>query len=508
MKLKDFWPRTRSAAPAAPSRRGYSRNLVSAMFNGLSQGREKAPTIPVPPDQFITTKHAQMVAQSRQQWSDNDYVRAFIRLIRQNVVGPYGVRMQAKAETARGKLDDAVNDALEADWLEWGRKGNCDVSGKLSWREIQCLAVETAARDGEFIVRKIYGKDAGPHGFALQMIDPQRLPVQYNVDRYGRDGGFIRHGIEHNQFGRPVAFHFSSTDTDAGGYYSISGRGFERIPADEIIHEYITELVGQRRGLPWASSSLFRLRNLNGFEDAAVQNARASASKMGFIKWKEGFGPEADDDAPVQIEASPASFHELPEGAELAEWSPQFPNNETAVFTKTMLRGVASGSGVPYNELANDLEGVNFSSIRQNTLDAREHYKEIQEWLIEALVAPVRDAHLQFRLLSGAVKVKGKPIPASRLADCRKVAWQPRRWEWIDPRADVDGALNAMRGGLADASDIIRERGRDPDEVFKGIARTLESMKAAGIPDEYVQLFMQGSIAGNMGDKKKQEPAE
>jgi len=497
MRLK-FWgrsapvPANDNATPpaAAGRRRSFMAGAVAGLFKAAAQGNDKLPTIPIPPDQLITLNHMALVARSRQQWQDNDYSRAFIRLIRQNVVGPKGVTMQAKVETARGKLDKDTNAALEADWEDWGRKGNCDVTGTMSWRQVQCLAVETAARDGEFIVRKVYGDAAGPHGFALQFIDPQRLPVWYNVDRLV-GGSFIRHGIEFNGWGRPTAYHFTSTDTDALGYYSSDGRGFVRVPADEVIHEFIVEMVGQRRGLPWSTTSLFRLRNVNGFEDAAIQNARASASKMGFIEYADGFGPEADDE-PVTIDAEPLSFHELPEGAKIAEWSPQFPTNETASFLKSQLRGAASGMGVPYNELANDLEGVNFSSIRQLTLDAREHYKEIQEWLIEALAQPVRDAHLAWRLLNSAVKVKNRPIPADRLAACRKVNWQPRRWQWIDPRADVDGALSSMRGGLSDPSDIIREQGRDPDAVFQGIAHTLESMKAAGIPEDFIKLFMQG----------------
>jgi lambda family phage portal protein len=516
MRLK-FWGRS-APAPAAPAalaappsqgpsnRRGRSfmGSALAGMFKAAANGNDKLPSIPTPPDMIITTTHMALVARSRQQWSDNDYSRAFIRLVRQNVVGPCGVQMQAKVTTPRGKLDKDTNAALEDDFEDWGRKGNCDVTGTLSWRQMQCLAVETAARDGEFIVRKVYGEAAGPHGFALQFVDPQRLPVWYNVDQLA-GGGFIRHGIEFSAWGRPVAYHFTSTETNALGYYSSDGRGFVRVPAAEVIHEFIVEMVGQRRGLPWSSTSLFRLRNVNGFEDAALQNARASASKMGFIQYKEGFGPEADDDTPVTIDAEPLSFHELPEGAEIAEWQPQFPTNETAAFLKSQLRGAASGMGVPYNELANDLEGVNFSSIRQLTLDAREHYKEIQEWLIEALVAPVRDAHLAWRLLNGAVRVKGKPIPADKLGACRKVAWQPRRWTWIDPSADVKAALDSIRGGLTSASQVIREQGRDPEAVFQEIAADLEAMKAAGIPDDFIKLFMQGSIANNQKTQPKQE---
>jgi lambda family phage portal protein len=494
LKLK-FWersaPPTAADAPTKPRRNMLARSLMGLFKSAETTGNDKWTATPVTIDSFISQHQQVLVARSREQWSNNDYVRAFHRLIRQNVVGPIGVTMQAKAETARGKLDKDANTALEADWADWGKKGNCDVTGKLTWREVQCLAVETAARDGEFILRKIYGAEAGAHGFAVQFIDPQRLPVWYE-NNHMLGGGFIRHGIEFNRYGRAVAYHFTSTDESDVHYYGSSGRGFVRIPAEDIIHEFIVEMVGQRRGLPWASTSLKRLRNINGFEDAAVQNARAGASKMGFIQYEAGFGPEVDDNEPLHIEAEPLSFQELPEGAKLAEFSPQYPSGETAPFLKSQLRGASSGMGVPYNELANDLEGVNFSSIRQLTLDAREHYKEVQQWLIDALIDPVREAHLKVRMLSGAVKVKGKPLDAAKIAIYRKVSWQPRRWQWIDPRADVDAALKAIRGGLTSISQVIREQGRDPETVFQEFAADLVAMKAAGIPDDIILLFLLG----------------
>jgi lambda family phage portal protein len=504
--MMKFWRRNKqAAAPAGDAAAGGAlaevqskprRTLLGRTLAGLFKGGEtnaldRWTTAPVTPDLMISVRLPTLVARSREQWSNNDYVRGFIRLVRQNVVGPLGVTMQAKATTPRGKLDTDLNAALESDWDDWGAPGNCDVTGQLSWREIQALAVETTARDGEFIIREVYGQDAGPHGFALQMIDTQRLPVTHNNPQLA-GGGFIRHSIEYNRFGRAVAYHFTSTDEFDSSYYSYGGTGYVRVPADQIIHGFIHEMVGQKRGLPWTSTGLFRLHHLQGFEDAAVQNARAGASKMGFIQYKDGFGPEADDDTPLHIEAEPLSFQELPEGAELAEFNPLYPSGEFAVFNKAMLRGAATGWGVPYNEVANDLEGVNFSSIRQMTLDAREHYKEIQQWLIEHLVMRVYADWIKYRLLSSGLVSKGRPVPADKLRACMQVAWQPRRWTWIDPRADVDSALDAIRGGLTSISQVIREQGRDPETVFQEFAADLVAMKAAGIPDEIIALFLLG----------------
>jgi len=158
---------------------------------------------------------------------------------------------------------------------------------------------------------------------------------------------------------------------------------------------------------------------------------------------------------------------------------------------------MAAGFGVPYNELAADLEGVNFSSIRQGTLDSREHWKELQEWLIEQLVHPVFEAWLERALLGGKIKTKtGRLLNPAKVDVYSLVTWQPRRWQWIDPRADVDAAVTAKNNGLTSPGQIIREQGRDPQTVWEETAADLraqmDAMKAQGIPDEIIAAIITG----------------
>jgi lambda family phage portal protein len=309
-----------------------------------------------------------------------------------------------------------------------------------------------------------------------------RCPVDVTEERAG--GNFVRAGIEFNRYGRPLAYYFSANEGEHYDY-STNGKTYVRIPADEIIHGFVPDMVGQKRGIPWMATGLFRMRQIGAFEDAAIVAARVGAAKMGIIQWKEGHGPELEEGEETHIDAEAGVFQEIPSGAELKDWSPQYPNGEFAPFNKAMLRSLASGFGVSYNNLASDLEGVNFSSIRQGTLDEREYWKELQEWLVETLHAPVFDAWLPHALLAGRVKVKGRPLPAERLDQFAAVEWQPRRWTWIDPRADVDAATTSKNNMLISPSQIIREQGKDPQTVWaehaRDVAAMIGALEAAGI---------------------------
>jgi lambda family phage portal protein len=481
-------------------------NLARATLRHFEAGKQDRLTgswgvTPLTADEIVRRNQRVLVARSREQAANNDYCRHFLSLTRRNIVGPRGVQLQAQARAADGSLDTDANDAIEHAWREWARAENCDVTARQSLRSLQNSAVTSAARDGEYMFRIVTGGDAGPWGIALQILDPQRCDPDYHEDRM-TGGRFIRHSIEFNRFGRPLAYHFTTTrpedDVDA---YTVGGRSFVRVPADQIIHGFVPDMVGQKRGLPWTATALWRLQMLGGFEKAALVNARVSASKGGFFEWQEGYGPEVDEDEEIFMEAEPGQFQELPAGVKFKEWNPQYPSGEFGPFHKAMLRGIASGLDVTYVNLANDLEGVNFSSIRQGTLDEREHWKEMQEWLVESMMHRVFAAWLPRALLAGRIRANGAPLPANRLDTYREVEWQPRRWDWIDPNADVKAAVTSKNNLLASPGQLIRDRGRDPDSVWKEIGRDIAAMQAAKIPDEYIQIAM-GMQLASQGDQQ------
>jgi lambda family phage portal protein len=501
-------PAPAPTTPSGPSRsRGRSgRGLVSAirmLFGSAESNRLTGDwgSTPVPADWIIHRHQRTLVARSREQLFNNDYFKAYRRICRQNIVGASGLVFQSKAMASvrSRRADKKGRAAVEKAFKDWGRRENCDIAGKLSWRGFQNHCINSVVSDGEFMLRKYTGVDAGKYGFMLGVIDPVRCPVDY--DRFDlADGGFIRHGIEFNRYGRPVAYHFiDESPKRSWDAYSYAGRAFVRIPAEEIIHGFLVEIVGQKRGLPWLSTGLFRLKQMGALEDAAIVNARVGAGKVGVIEFDGSSGPEDNDvDSIDEIEltAEPGTFAVLPNGAKLSKFDPTYPSGEFAPFMKAMLRSIAAGGGVSYHALAQDLEGVNFSSIRQGTLDEREHFKELQEWLIEEAGDPVVSAWFDNAILRGAiVRDDGTPLPAARADQYSPYEFQGRRWEWIDPNADMKAAEGRKNNLLASPGALIREQGRDPETVWQEWGEDIRAMKAAGIPDEFIKLAMGQKLA-------------
>ncbi|CAN8142216.1 hypothetical protein THIOSC15_3450015 [uncultured Thiomicrorhabdus sp.] len=239
--------------------------------------------------------------------------------------------------------------------------------------------------------------------------------------------------------------------------------------------------------MPQAAAALTRLNMLGGFEEAALVNARAGATKMGFITMPEGgdyagVGDSVDADGSQIDEAAPGEWHTLPAGAGVENYDPAYPSNEFGVFVKSMLRGIAAGLGISYHTLANDLEGVNYSSGRLGELADREVWKGIQDWFIEQFMTPVFEVWLQTELKAGNIRLpNGSLLPYSKYSKLNAPVWQARRWQWVDPQKEMNAPEKAIDLGLKSRSEIIREMGRDPNEVWREIERENKQLDKFGI---------------------------
>jgi len=463
-----------------PSRSG-KRSFNSAQVSRLTSGMA---TMPKPIDVDVRNGLRKLRARSRHEAQNNDYVKRFLSLLKTNVIGSKGIVKQSNIKDPDGKKDKLANDAVNLGWKDWGKKGVCDVTGRLSWIMVQQLYLETCARDGEVLIRKVRNWTKNKFRFALQFLDVELLDVDLNTDL--RNGHKIQMGVELDEWRRPVAYYLLTTkQTDYD--YSFTGRKYQRIPADEIIHEYLPEWVWQTRGIPWVASCLMRLNMLDGYEESELVASRAGSATFANYERIEGESPAPDLSGSLEKDAEgeflqdfePGTIGISPEGYKLNLLDPQHPNAVYKDFVKTSLRGATSGMGlgVSYNSLSNDLEGVNFNSLRKGALDEQDAYMLLQEWVVESLCENVASEWLNLSLLSQALTVNNKPLDFKREEKYQATNWQPRRWQWVDPLKMMNAHEKGLLNKISSPQEVIRERGRDPEDVLDEIQSWHEMLK-------------------------------
>lgn len=397
---------------------------------------------------------------------NNDYIKRFFTLLKTNVIGDKGINLQNKAKDGNGEFDKEANHIIEAGWKDWSKKGECTVCGELSLIDVDKLLLESVARDGEALVFMVEGF-SNKYRFALQLIEADHLDENYNQNL--ANGNQIRMGIEFDKWNKPVAYHIL-TNHPGGDMYSTLTNKYRRIPADKVIHLYSKNRITQSRGVPWMHTAMNGCRHLGAYNEAAVIGARIGASKMGFFLTETGEDYEGDDvDAQGNIisDVDPGMLEQLPSSVkDFKTFDPGQPSGEFGDFNKAMLRGIASGLDVSYNSLANDLEKVNFSSIRQGVLDERSAYRMTQRWLIEHLKEPVYYNWLDMALLSGELKSsKGNPL-SYKYEKFAKPQFRPRGWSWVDPLKDQRANSEGVKNYQKNYSDVLAEQGIDFEDFM------------------------------------------
>lgn len=414
---------------------------------------------------------------SRQLAKNNDYVKAFLRMCMNHVVGPKGFQLSVPCKRADGSIDELDRAVCERAFARWSRRGVCDVTGRLSFIQLQRLLILCCARDGECIVRRVRQRKVNAFGYALQVIDPILLDDTYRADF--PDGRRIRMGVECDANGRALAYHFL-TDVESPW----AGRR-ERVEASDVWHFFLQEEPHQVRGVPWIHTAMRRLNDLGGYEEAAVIAARVGASNMGFF-----VPPAAEngnraaladeklptEDGTLQLvrDATPGAFDELPPGYDFKTFDPDYPHQNFDAFVKAMLRGVASGVGADYNTLANDLEGVNYSSIRSGKLETQDQWMCLQDWFRECFHEPLWPEWLTAGFVSGQLA----PLPVSKFEKYDVAVWQGRRWPWVDPKNDAEARILEIDNALNSYSAVMRELGRDPETTWRELEADRKRVQA------------------------------
>lgn len=401
---------------------------------------------------------------------NNDYARKYMQMVVSNVVGSNGIVLQVKSKTTKGKLNVKANRQVEQGWKDWSKARNCAWDSRLSFVEMQRLFIESAARDGEVLVRII--RDESKFGFKLQFLDVNRLDENLNKDL--GNGVVIKMGIEFDVTGKPVAYHLAST-LDVEIY---AGLKTERVPAENIIHAFMGERPEQIRGASWMASCMSRLQMLGAYEEAELVAARVGACKMGFYTSEAGdsFIGEEDEMGNLITEAEAGIFEQLPAGTSFTSFDPTHPTTAFKDFNKAILRGIASGLGVAYNSLSSDLEGVSYSSIRSGTIEERDQWKVKQNWMIQHFMTPIYEQWLSMQLLTNSV---GQDM--TMFDSLMEVRWQAKSWNWVDPLKDIKASIEAINAGIKTHSEVIAEQGGDIEDVFDQLAYEQALAKEKGL---------------------------
>jgi lambda family phage portal protein len=288
-------------------------------------------------------------------------------------------------------------------------------------------------------------------------------------------------GVELNKYHRPVAYWvLTNHPNDTLNFANRTERKHTRVPADEMLHVFIQNRTHQTRGEPFMAPAIASLKMLHGYREAELIAARAAAAKFGIVTTPSGddfVGDDETDEGVPIIDMEPASVYQLPAGHDFKMIDATHPTTAFDAFEKAVLRGIASGLNVSYTSLSNDLTGVSYSSIRQGTIEERDHYKMLQSFIIQHFCEPVF-----LRWLDSALDFGSFNIPPSKYNKfAANVHFRGRGFAWVDPQREISAAVTAINNGLISMNDVAANYGRDVEELFAQIQSDKEMAERYGL---------------------------
>jgi lambda family phage portal protein len=418
---------------------------------------------------------------------DNPYARQAKRTTQINVVGPRGIQMQGQVVKAGGtKKDTRRNRIMEEAWRRWCRADTCDVAGRLSFHGFEMMAAGSLPESGEClirIVRQAMGQGRAP--LALELIEAHQL----DEDKSGvsdRPGHEWRLGVEINQWGRPTRYAIllrHPGDVELG----LNRRGAEEkhvlVPAEDIIHVYMPERIGQNRGVPWLASVITTVHGLAEYEKAHWVKKRVQAASLGWIRSPEGeLIGDAVENGQRLINTEPGSWNYLEPGQEPV--APDFgpDDGQYDAVVRNMTRRFAAGMGCSYSTISKDFSDTNYSSSRLSILEDRDHWRVVQSVLIQHFHQRVFEEWLRAAALVGDL-----PSPAfndywTRPERYNAPRWQARSYSWVDPQKELNAVEMARKLLLQSHSEQIAEHSGDQFEmVMAQIALENELKESLGL---------------------------
>jgi len=460
-------------------KRKPQKSRMGRNYYGANQGRLFADFVAPANSADSTLRLALPVLRdrSRDLARNNEYAKRYLNLIKTSVVGERGFTLQVRARNDDRALDAPGNAIIENAFKSWGRLGNPEVSGRMSWLDCQRFVAETLARDGEVFIKKVQNRRL-KDGFGIQFIESDL--VDHDKNDSLENGNTIRMGVELNQFHKPVAYHvLTEHPNDLFYTASMQKREHIRVPAEEMIHIFMPGRSFQTRGEPFMAPVISNLKQLDGFIEAELVSARAAAAKFGIITTPNGddfVGDDETDQGIPIIDFDPGSVHQLPRGHDF-QMVEGHHNAAFDDFVKGVLRGIASGLNVSYTSLSNDLQGVSYSSIRQGTIDERDHMKLLQSFLIQHFCEPV------FRSwLDSALDFGGIPIPRNKYDKFSdNIHFRGRGFAWVDPSREINANVAALQNGLISMNDVAANYGKDVEELFGQIQSDKEMAERFGL---------------------------
>ena len=443
---------------------GFDAALSHRRLRGFRPARAHVNTLLAPAGPEMTSRGRWLVR-------NNGYAANAVESWAANAVGD-GIKPNSQVTTASRKR------ALQQLFLDW--TDEADAEGLTDFYGLQRRAAREVFVAGEVFLRFRARRPADGLSvpFQIQMLPSEMLPMDKNELLAG--GAEIRQGIEFDQIGRRVAYHFYKRHPGDMTLRGIAAGETVRVPAEDVVHILDPVEAGQLRGVSRFSAAIVKLFLLDQYDDAELDRKKVAALYALFVTTEapEG-GPVETEEDEADLELSPGMITRLAPGEDVKPSDPADSGATYEPFQYRTLLQIAAALGIPYGYLSGDSAKGNFSNSRLVLMEFRRRVQAFQHSvLVFQMCRAVWARFMDTAVLSGAISLPGYERRRREYLRCN---WLPTRWDWVDPQKDIRAEVEQIDAGLKSRSQAISERGYDAAQLDEEIAADRKREKRLGL---------------------------
>jgi lambda family phage portal protein len=400
-----------------------------------------------------------------------------------NVVGGgIAPEPQVMLKGSTTELAEDFNRLLLELWEDWIHVP--EVTRQWDYYSLQRLAFRSVARDGEVFGQRLIGPtERLDHvtrvPYSLELLEADFVPDDYDDPSQG-----ITQGITFNQWGAPTRYWVYKTHPlDNGTQVSVEKKP---VAADRMLHVKLAKRLHQARGISVFAPVFTRFDDLKEIDESERVAARVAAAMSAYIKkgtpddFSEsdyaGMAGPGGEKPLRMIEFQPGMvFDDLLPGEDIGTIASSRPNNALIPFRDAQLRSAASGCSVSFSSLSKNYNGT-YSAQRQELVEQYAVYRALTSAFVFRFCQPVWDGFIDAVRLT-----QGVDLSKVNLDTVYDASHTPPPMPWIDPEKEVSAQVIAEEHGYTSRSRIIRQRGDNPDQVYREIARDQKETERLGL---------------------------
>ena len=455
---KELETRGKGQGKVSQSASGYGNHGASTTLNsmiGWIVGGGSA-------EDDIDLHGATLRQRSRDLYAGGGLARSGVATMTTNVVG-WGIQPKPKIDGELLELSDEECDAWESNTLRefrlWAENTMCDAERSKSFYSIQQLAFRSMLMSGDaFVVFGMKPNARTPYQTVLRLLEADRVSTpETSGDSDSvetESGGRIVDGVEISSQGEVLRYHIanrhplSETSTQSLEWVAIDAYGKDT-GYPNILHVCSFERPEQRRGIPFVSSQIEMIKQLDRYLNSELAANVVSSMLTAFIISNEEDGRPGMEDAvnedekvtddEYKIELAPGAIYDLPPGKTIKEINPLRNNSGFESFVNTLIMIIGASWEIPKEVLIKKYES-NYTAARAGLLDFWKKIRVERAAFNACFNKPIYEQWLSEAVAIGRIEAPGFfDDPAIRKAWCG-CNWIGSSMGHVDPKKEVEAA--------------------------------------------------------------------